>query len=270
VIVDTVDVHFVRELREAELRKDGAARGAAIARRSRELGVYAQADTVVTVTRTDADVLAAHGMRRPIAVVPNIHGAHPEPPPPFASRSGLLFVGGFGHRPNVDAVRWFHAEVFPHVKAEIGDVRLFVVGSSPPDEILSLARPDVVVTGHVPSTTPYLAACRVSVAPLRYGAGMKGKIGEALGHGLPVVSTSIGAEGMQLEDGVHALIADDPRGFAEKVVRLYLDPDLWSRVSENGRSHVDERYGPQAVAPVLRSIIPSTEGTSSLPLMQVA
>jgi glycosyltransferase involved in cell wall biosynthesis len=207
------------------------------------------------VTEPDRAVLRDAGVATPIAVVPNVHPAHTGAVRAFGDRRDLLFVGNFVHAPNVDAVRWFCAEVLPAVRARIPDVRLFVVGNGPPPSVQALACPHVTVTGWVESTEPHLDACRVSVAPLRYGAGMKGKIGEALARGLPVVSTGIGAEGMDLRDGVHALIADDPRAFAEAIVRLYRDEALWTALSAAGRRHVDERYGPATVGAALEALL---------------
>lgn len=255
VILDTVDVHFVRELREAELRGDPHAKLALLTAREREIRACSEADAVVTVTEPDRAVLRDAGVATPIAVVPNVHPAHTGAVRAFGDRRDLLFVGNFVHAPNVDAVRWFCAEVLPAVRARIPDVRLFVVGNGPPPSVQALACPHVTVTGWVESTEPHLDACRVSVAPLRYGAGMKGKIGEALARGLPVVSTGIGAEGMDLRDGVHALIADDPRAFAEAIVRLYRDEALWTALSAAGRRHVDERYGPATVGAALEALL---------------
>ena len=111
------------------------------------------------------------------------------------------------------------------------------------------------VTGWVPETVPYLHASVVSIAPLRYGAGVKGKIGEALSYGLPVVTTNVGAEGMGLRDGEEALITDSPHDFAAAVVRAYRDEGLWRRLSDSGRAHVGRHFSPEAVGKVINDSV---------------
>lgn len=255
VVADTVDVHFLRELREAELRHDPKATAAAQRTRERELAIYGACDLVVTVTEADAQELVRRKVRTPWTVVPNIHAPHAGAVPRFDQRCGLVFVGGFGHPPNVDAMRWFVREILPRIRESQPDIPLLIVGSNPPDEVKALAGPGIEVTGFVPETGPFLDAARVSVAPLRYGAGMKGKVGEALGRGIPVVTTSIGAEGMGLVDGEHVLVADAPQAFAEQVLRLYRDAELWERLSAAGRALLDRRYGPEAAGRALSDVV---------------
>jgi len=255
IVADTVDVHFLRLMREAQLRNDAKAMASARELRAHELKIYGLCDLAVTVTEADGQELVRCGLKTPIAVVPNVHGAHAYPTPPFGEREGLVFVGGFRHPPNVDAMKWFVTEVLPRIRERVPGMTLRVVGSDPPDEVKALAGPGVTVTGFVPETGPHLDAARISIAPLRYGAGMKGKVGEALGRGLPVVTTSIGAEGMGLVNGEHVLVADDPQAFAEAVLRLYRDQALWTRLAAAGRAHVDANYGPGAVARSLAAIL---------------
>jgi glycosyltransferase involved in cell wall biosynthesis len=114
------------------------------------------------------------------------------------------------------------------------------------------------VTGYVPDAAAYFDRCRVFVAPLRYGAGMKGKIGQALALGLPLVTTSVGAEGMDLRDGHDALIRDDPAAFAAAVADLYDDQDLWETLAHNGRELVAKRWGPEAMRSRLALLLDET------------
>ena len=113
---------------------------------------------------------------------------------------------------------------------------------------------DVVAVGYVPDLTPYLDLCRVFVAPLRYGAGMKGKIGQSMSFGLPVVTTSIGAEGMSIVDGKHVLIADYPAEFASAVVRLYTDGLLWEQISTNSLLHIKTHFSKAVVQEKLAQV----------------
>ena len=263
VLVDTVDVHFLRETREAELAGDPAGMAKAAETRRRELAIYAQADRVITVTEADAGVLRAAGHTGPITVVPNIHVPEAETPG-WESREGLIFVGNFNHPPNISAVLWLVREIMPKVRALVPGTCLSIIGPNPPAEVMALAGADVVVLGWVPETAVYLDAARVSVAPLLVGAGMKGKVGEALGRGLPVVSTTIGAEGMGLENGRQVLIADDPEGFAQAVARLLQDRDTWELLACEGRSFIDSAYGVGAVGKILRELVQPTRSVQSV------
>ncbi len=253
IIVDSVDIHFVRELRQAELNKDKRLKKSALAKKQRELNVYRKADRVWVVTEQDKMQIADKIGSVPIDVIPNIHQPvtyHKK----FSETKDLLFVGNFAHPPNVDAIQYFVREIFPEIKQKLPEVKFYVVGSNPTPEIQKLNSDDIIVTGFVPELTPYLLQARVSVSPLRYGAGMKGKIGEALSYGLPVVTTSVGAEGMNLQHEVHALIADNAQDFAQEVVRLYNDQALWETLSGQGRALVENRWGPEAVKEKLQAV----------------
>ena len=244
ILVDSVDLHFVREFRAAVYgsRPDLARRRASQTRR-RELRVYGEADMVITVTDDDGAALLREAPTVTVRVVSNIHDLSLKVPP-FAARraASILFVGGFLHPPNADAVSMFCHEILPLVRQRLPDANLTVVGHNPPSEIVRLAQAGVCVTGWVPDVRPYVDSHRVAIAPLRFGAGMKGKIGEALAAGLPVVTTPIGAEGMGLEDGRTALIADSPASFAEAVVRLCTDAALHAHISAWGQDHVQRHW----------------------------
>jgi glycosyltransferase involved in cell wall biosynthesis len=130
-------------------------------------------------------------------------------------------------------------------------VRLTIVGDNSSPEISAYASDSVRVTGYVPDVDPFFERARVFVAPIRFGAGVKGKIGESLAYGLPVVTTPVGAEGMGLVDGTSAMIASDARAFADAVVRLYRDGELWQKLSDNGYAHVREHFSPEVVERVI-------------------
>jgi glycosyltransferase involved in cell wall biosynthesis len=263
VVVDTVDVHFVRELRALKyLQPSWLARRRAERTKKRELQVYQGTDLIVTVTENDRTEILRELPEARVTVVPLIHEAQ-DTVPGFHERrrNSLLFVGGFSHSPNVDAVLFFCRDVLPHVKRALPDVEVTIVGDQPPEAITQLGRDDVVIAGWVPELSSLLDSHRVSIAPLRFGAGMKGKIAEAMAAGLPVVTTSIGAEGMDLEHGETALIADSAEAFAEAVVQLCSDAHLHRRLSESGRLHARRRWG---LAPVERKLIEAIEGLRAL------
>ena len=164
-------------------------------------------------------------------------------------------MGGFGHAPNPDAITHFCANAWPAVRAAVPDARLTIIGSQPPEAVRALAGDAVQVTGWVPDVVPFLQAARVSIAPLRFGAGVKGKIAEALAHGLPVVATPIGVEGMALSDGDDVLVAADDAAFGAAVARLHTDRALWERLAAGGRAYVEEHLSPRAATTALRALL---------------
>ena len=258
ILIDTVDIHFVREQRMAELNSDKALLKKAEATKKDELYIYGKADAIITITDRDWDHIRDYLPGARHFVIPNIHCVD-EGPIESDGRSGLIFVGNFNHLPNVDAVKYFLGEIFPKIKAKIPDMTFTIVGPLPPKEIASLQNKDIIVAGYVPETGPYLKRARISIAPLRYGAGMKGKIGEAMAHGVPVVTTSIGAEGIGLISGETALIADSADGFAECVVGLYSDDGLWRRIAINSREFIARHYSLEKIGMELADMLRSMQ-----------
>jgi glycosyltransferase involved in cell wall biosynthesis len=245
LIYDTVDLHWVRLERAAAVTGDEEARAAAARYRRLEQLHASCADTTLTVTVEEREALLREVPEARVEVLPNIHASEGTLRP-WAARRDIMFIGAFAHAPNADAVEWFAHEIFPLVKRRLPDVVFRVVGSDVPRFVRQLAAQDVRVLGHVRNVRPIFEASQVFVSPLRYGAGMKGKIGQSMSHGLPVVTTSIGAEGMMLVDGENALIADDPAAFADAVVRLATDEALWSRISVTGMRHVERHFSEEA------------------------
>lgn len=245
-VFDTVDLHYVREAGRAEYEgKDWLGRLAA-GYKELELGLVRAADASITVTDREKGLLLSEVPEARVHVIPTVHRVRSDTRP-FGDRKDLLFVGGFNHPPNQAAVEYFVQEILPLVRQRIPDVKLHVVGSFPPPEVRDLASAEVSITGYVPDLTPFLSGCRLSVAPLTYGAGLKGKITQALSEGLPVVTTSIGAEGTSLVHDEHVLIADDPAEFADQVVRAYTDEQLWTALARNGLGYAEQNYSPTAV-----------------------
>ncbi|MEA2146067.1 MAG: hypothetical protein QOG59_1654, partial [Solirubrobacteraceae bacterium] len=223
VIVDSTDIQWLREHRGAELAGDARALAAAQSTRGREAAVYGAADLCVAISEADAQAMRELAPEVPVAVV-SLAQPFDAVPAQRSGRAGLVFVGNFHHAPNVDAVLDFHATTWPIVRRLVPDLGLTLVGTAPPPEIEALGDDSITVTGWVPEVTPYLRDALISIAPLRYGAGVKGKIAEAIAAGVPVVTTPIGAEGMEMVDGKHALIATAPEDFARAIARLHEDP----------------------------------------------
>ena len=252
-VLDTIDLHYLRESRAAALAANEALAKAALQTRRRELAVIAGADLTLVVSETEREVLAADAPASKVEVLSNLHEVA-GPGLPFAQRQDLVFVGGFRHTPNVDAVRWFVQEVFPLLRRNLPAVVFHCIGGDVPDSIAALAQEGVVVHGHVPNLDPAMNGMRIAVAPLRFGAGVKGKINLSMAHGQPVVATRCAVEGMHLQDGVDVLVADDAQGFADAVERLYGDEALWNRLSRNGLENVARHFSLDAARDVVRRV----------------
>ncbi len=251
VVFDTVDLHYIREQRAAALTSNPALARHAKRSRRRELAMVARADVTLVVSADERDILANEAARSRVELVSNIHDVVGRAEP-FASRSGLLFVGGFGHPPNEDAVRWFAAHVLPLVRALDPSIILHVVGDIDDLTRRAIERDGMIVHGRVEDLAPLLAQARISVAPLRFGAGVKGKVNQAMSHGLPVVVTTLAAEGMYLHDGVDALIEDDATAMAEAIDRIYHDEALWVRLSDAGLDNVRRHFSTDCAREALR------------------
>lgn len=260
VVFDSIDLHYVREQRGADVAGDGSLARAAARTRALELDVIARSDMTLVVSAIEAEVLAADAPAARVTVLSNLHeiaGAGAA----FEDRRDLVFVGGFRHPPNVDAMRWFLGEVFPRIRAALPDVEFHCIGGYVPDTIAAHAdTPGVHIHGHVPDIGPYMDGCRIAVAPLRFGAGVKGKVNLSMAHGQPVVATSCAAEGMHLRAGEDVLLADDASTFASAVVTLYGDPALWSRLARNGLANVQAHFSLDAARDTVRQVFLADAG----------
>jgi glycosyltransferase involved in cell wall biosynthesis len=153
--------------------------------------------------------------------------------------------------PNVEGVLWFALQVYPLIKAECGEARFAVVGARPPQRVRRLAEedPSIEVTGYVDDPRPYLESSAALIVPVHAGGGMRVKILEALARGIPVVSTTIGYEGIELTPGEHLLVGDSPQEFAAAVVQLLQSPALGRRIARSGRALVERHYDWRVVNP---------------------
>jgi glycosyltransferase involved in cell wall biosynthesis len=229
LILDTVDVHFLREKR-AHKRNWAETR-------TLEMAACTAVDRVWAITQPDADVLKEVATKElNIHIVPNIHDVN-GPGLPFGMREDIVFVGNYVHEPNKDAIWHMGSEILSRLRQKGCDEPFKAVG--PYDDLVGYVE-GVEMTGYIEDLDDLLSRAKVGVAPLRYGAGMKGKIGSYMCNGLPVVTTSIGAEGMGLVDGQDALIRDDPAAFADAVKELCEDETLWKRLSLRGLEKVTE------------------------------
>lgn len=183
-----------------------------------------------------------------LAVILNGTDIHRERLPDESDGKTLLCLGTYGHWPNVDGLTFFLREILPLIRAEVRDVRILVVGRSVPPEVARLHDGvRVQVCADVPSVEPFYRQATLSVVPLRVGAGTRLKILEAFALGRPVVSTSVGCEGLEVVNGGHLLVADEPATFARSCLDLLRDPDLRAQLVQRGRALVERRYSWESI-----------------------
>jgi GT2 family glycosyltransferase/glycosyltransferase involved in cell wall biosynthesis len=258
-VFDTVDLHFLREERLAELEGSASAKLAARAKRNEELALIRKADVTLVVSHVEQRLLSELVPDARVMVLSTIHEVFPAGKP-FAEREGLLFIGGFQHPPNADGVLWYARDILPRVRDALPGVKTIIVGSLVPAPIKALAADDFVVTGYVPDVAPYFDACRISISPLRYGAGVKGKINLAMSYGLPVVATTPSIEAMHLEPGEDVLVADGAAEFADAIVRLYRDQALWERLAAGGRENIRRPFSRDVARSAITRLIALADG----------
>lgn len=223
-----------------------------------EFDVYADADKVLVLTPEGRAELEAVRPGLNISVVP--HGVDIEQfcePEGCVKEEAVMFLGNYPHDPNRDAVIWFSEHAWPLIKQEVPGVKFYVVGKDPTPDLEDLARrdPSVIVTGTVEDVRPYFERSKVFVCPVRIGGGFRGKVLEAMAMGLPVVSTTLGAEGVPAVDGDQMFISDDPAAFAGKVVELLRDQELCGRVGKQARRMVEEKFSWEKGVEILESVL---------------
>lgn len=249
------DLHYVRETREAELEHDKELLEHAKMMKNMEYSVMSKADTVYYPSYVEIDIIKKENPNIKARAIPVYVYENPNNvlPLPLKERRDLLFVGGFGHAPNADAVLWFVKEIFPKVLAQLPDVKLYIIGSKAPQEILELASEHVVILGFV-SEEELLETyrkCRIDVVPLRYGAGMKGKVIEAIYNKIPLITTSIGAEGLQEYEEVLA-VRDSAEDFANSVIELYQDEEAMQKMINSSEAYIKKYFSLDAAIDIIQ------------------
>jgi GT2 family glycosyltransferase/glycosyltransferase involved in cell wall biosynthesis len=245
VLYNVADLHHLRLQREAAHKADAALAETAARLRAQELAAVAAADVTVVHSPAEQALLAQALPQARVCVVP-----WPYPVAPASEAglgSGVLFVGGYRHGPNVDAALWLLREVMPLVWHELPRLVCTLVGSHMPDELRALGSLRVEVPGQVPDLAPLYHQRRVAVAPLRFGAGIKGKVLEAFAAGRPCVMTTIAAEGLALPGPLAALVHDDAEGLARAIVALHHDDGRCALAADAGRQLIATGYSEAAV-----------------------
>jgi GT2 family glycosyltransferase len=264
IVFNTVDLHFLRETREAELLEQPELLERARKTRDAEIASIRKADATIVLTDQEAGIVRREAPGALIHVMPlvldpdELCRAAPSAAP-FSARSGVIFIGTYQHAPNVDAVAYFVRSIWPLVQERVPTAVFRIVGSGVTPEVQALAGKGVEVVGFIDDLDALLAQCRVAVVPLRYGAGMKGKILTSLRAGLPTVSSSIGIEGFALTPGEEILVEDDPYMFAEAVIRLYTEEAMWTRLSQKTLEFAHKNFSFDRSRDLLRQLLSDIE-----------
>jgi GT2 family glycosyltransferase len=250
------DLHFLREKREYLLTNDENKLKSSEEWKKREFNLIKKADIALYPSEVEIEEIKTLDPTIKVKAIPAyLFESFENKERNIKNTRDIMFVGGFSHTPNIDAVLWFIENVWNKIKKEIPDIKFYVIGSKPPEEITNLASEDIIVTGFVSDEelSEYYQKCRISIVPLRYGAGIKGKVVEALYNQIPIVTTSIGAEGLN-EAHNYMIIADDADKFAESVISLYNDCSLLKTLSQKSVEYCKKYFSYSAAKNVLKDI----------------
>lgn len=250
------DVHHLRLLREYQISKDADVLVNSIKIKNIEESIILKSDLAGYPSYEEVEYIKSWIPSSNVVYFPlNVfkyhspYDYHPE------RRQGILFVGGFGHKPNIDAVRWFYESVLPYIRQFGITDKFYIIGSNPTKEIIQMKTDDVQVLGYVSDQVlrDYYMKCRLVVIPLRYGAGMKGKLLEAMNYGTPVVSTAIGVEGLKEYKDCLKTASED--NFASEIINLYNDFDSLRKLSVNSQRYIQDNFGENEIVKVLRQYV---------------
>ena len=247
------DLHYLRLMRQAEVNNDDNMLKLAKDWKEKEFSIFEEVDVVYYPSQVEVDKIKKHLPDKTIRAIPLYILDHVKrDKPSYEQRSGLMFIGGFAHEPNIDAITWFVKEIFPVIFNADKSIKLTIIGSKPPLEVSRLASSNIKVLGEVSDDEldKVYSNTRLSVVPLRYGAGIKGKILEALAHQLAVVTTDIGAEGLPGHTG-YLSVANDSEAFANKVLDIYHDREKWDLKVGNGVECLNKYFSVENVQKIV-------------------
>jgi O-antigen biosynthesis protein len=259
LVYSVADLHFLRLEREAELLPSLELRAEARAARDQELSVMAHMDDVIVHSQHELDLLARLA---PSVDVSQLAWTVRETilRTPINRRRGVAFVGGFRHRPNVDAALYFVRDILPMLQGQPEPIRCIIAGSNMPDEVVSAAGAGAEVAGFVPRLQTLFEQVRCTVAPLRYGAGIKGKVLDSLAHGVPCVMSEIAAEGLALPRELRWLIAEDDQQFAQKILELHADAARAEALALAGQAFIRENFSQARIVTAMKAILTRPKG----------
>lgn len=256
LIFYTVDLHYLREQRMAELSGNKTDLVAADKTRKYELELIENCDATVLLSSDEQYIIRNELPEASLTVLPIVFDRLPGAKKPFIDKKDILFIGSYPHLPNIDAVLYFAETVFPLVQKQLPDVKFKVVGANPPENIQRLSKnPGIEILGFVEDIESVFEDVRISVAPLRYGAGIKGKIGSSLCYGVPCVATSIAVEGMGLADGRDILVGDSPGEFADAILLAYTNSNVWGAISKRGHRFAVDNYSFEVIRERIEGVL---------------
>ena len=258
VINNTVDLHYLRMEREAELTGDENLKDVASKMKEQELAIMKATDATIVLSSHEYDLLSKHKtIQKKLWNVPLIQPKS-NTSVTFNASKDIVFIGGYKHPPNVDAVEWLVDKVWPAMQKKLPEAKLIICGSSMPDHFKSFASEDIIIKGFVPDLDELLSKTRLTIAPLRFGAGQKGKVTSSFGAGVPCVGTDVAFEGMP-EDGLVdiKLEAKSPEDFAALASQVYNDEKLWNKISKAGLDYYDQNFAYTSVAKIYGQLFDS-------------
>ncbi len=254
IIFHTVDLHYLREERAARVKNSIVDLKKAHQRKRDELEICRKANCTLVSSKSEVSLLEKEVPDAYVECFPFVLSV-PGRKKGFDERQNIAFIAGYLHEPNVDAITYFVREIWPQIAERLPHAQLLLVGSNMPEAVRGLASDRIRALGYMENLTQFLENCRVTVAPLRFGAGIKGKLITSLAHGVPVVASSLAVEGMGCEHGVHLLVADSIAEWTEAVARAYSNEDLWEYLSDNGLRLMRETYSFEAGLPRLQTML---------------
>ncbi len=241
IIFNTVDLNFLRVGRRATVEQSRRLARKAEKYRVAELHYLNHADASIIISPVERDLISPDIDPSRIEIIPLIR-EFPSVRASFRGSQNIAFIGHFTHRPNVDAMQFFLSEIWPTLKSRMPGVRFDIIGQGFPSELSPLVDDSVKIHGLIPDLDALFPTLRLCVAPLRYGAGLKGKLATSLGYGVPSVVSPIAIEGMGLLHGQHVLVADSPGSWIQQIFELYNDQEQWEKIADAGLAFVEGQY----------------------------
>lgn len=259
IVFNNADLHFLRELRMGIANRDRERIEKATLIRDTELAVMRRVDLVLSYNEVEHAVIQSHNLDKSLVARCPWVVEVPNKVPDFEQRKDIAFLGGFGHPPNVEAVEFFVDEVMPLLRKALPDVRFLIYGSNVTEAMEAYESQDVIIKGYVENVADVYDSCRVFVAPLTSGAGLKGKVAGALAHGVPSVLSPIAAEGLGIADGREALVASAPEEWVTAIAGLYKDPEQWARMSNQARAFSSKQFSFESGIRLMRAALEQIE-----------
>jgi len=252
------DLHYLRELRQYEIEGNPELLASSRSWKVKEFEIFQKTDVIWVVGSYECEIVQKQFPNKLVMNIPLYIYEKPkgESVLSFEERKDIIFVGGFGHPPNRDCVLWFAKEVFPDILSKYPEIKWYIVGSKPPEDVLALAGDNIIVTGFVSDAKldELYATCRLAVVPLRVGAGVKGKVLEAVYNRIPLVTTPIGAEGISLEEKAF-IVAEPDRNMAKVINGLYMNFDELQTISDRSGEFIDRHYSEKTAIEVVNTAL---------------